>query len=456
MKAKFLILPAVLSALFSCKPAGKTTGKFSGKAGEVKLIQLDPEHGHAVATQSQHLNQLDTTVYVYAPDSSSISEYLQRIKSINASGENRLKWREDVYYGSDFLEQMVQEQKGNVVVLAGNNRKKIDYIEQAVNAGMNVFADKPMVIDKAGFDRLKNAYELAEKKKILMFDMMTERYNMMNKIQRSLMQDTILFGKLKQGSPDHPAILESSVHHFYRGGKGSRPAWYFDVKQQGEGIADVTTHLIDLTFWKAFPDQIIDYAKDIKVISATHSPVYFTNSEFSKATSLPEIPESLSPYLKDSLLEVFANGSIDYQAKGVYTRVKVDWQAVMPEGGNDLRSAYAEGTKATIFISQEYGQKQPALFIQKAENISDHEFQMHLTRVLGRLLLGYPGLSISVNDGQPAEIHIPEELLSGHDPTFQIFLSYLVSGELPKWEVPNTLAKYYITTTALEMASATK
>ncbi|MFQ8805711.1 MAG: putative oxidoreductase C-terminal domain-containing protein [Alistipes indistinctus] len=33
----------------------------------------------------------------------------------------------------------------------------------------------------------------------------------------------------------------------------TRPAWYYDVTQQGEGIADVTTHLIDLAAWKCFP-----------------------------------------------------------------------------------------------------------------------------------------------------------------------------------------------------------
>ncbi len=32
------------------------------------------------------------------------------------------------------------------------------------------------------------------------------------------------------------------------------------------------------------------------------------------------------------------------------------------------------------------------------------------------------------------------------------FLQYLQQGNMPAWEVPNMLAKYYTTTTALEMA----
>lgn len=453
MKTKPLILIALFIALFSCRQPESPADGYIAKNDKVRLIQLDPEHSHAVAAQTQALKNLDSTVYVYAPDSAAIQEYLARIQFLNESKQMPFKWHEVVYAGTDYLARMAQDRKGNVVVLAGNNRKKIDYLEQAVNAGMNVFSDKPMVINSDGFERLKKVYEEADKKHLLVFDMMTERYTILNKIQRSLMQDTILFGKLKQGSPDHPAILESSVHHFYRGGKGSRPAWYFDVKQQGEGIADVTTHLIDLTFWKAFPEQIIDYAKDVKVISASHSPVNFTEAEFTKATSLPDIPESLGSYRKDSLLEVMCNGVINYRIKGVYTRVKVDWRVIMPEGGNDLRAAYAEGTKATILISQEYGQNQPVLLVQKANNISDLKFQKNLIQALGRLLLGYPGVSVAVRNHHPAEINIPENLNSPHDPTFQIYLSYLRNGGLPQWEVPNTLAKYYLTTKALDMAN---
>ena len=47
-----------------------------------------------------------------------------------------------------------------------------------------------------------------------------------------------------------------SVHHFSKivaGAPLKRPQWFFDVRQQGEGIVDVTTHLVDLVQWEAFP-----------------------------------------------------------------------------------------------------------------------------------------------------------------------------------------------------------
>lgn len=78
MKPKLQLLFVVLFVLFSCKQSGEKTARFSGNDGEVKLTQLNPEYGHAIATQSEDLKQLDLTVYVYTPDVLSISEYLER------------------------------------------------------------------------------------------------------------------------------------------------------------------------------------------------------------------------------------------------------------------------------------------------------------------------------------------------------------------------------------------
>ncbi len=455
MKTHILIVSILIFGLSSCKKDTKSDWKFSGKDGEVKIIQLDPTHSHAAAAQNEQIDQIDTNVYVYAPDRKELEAYFGQIKSFNSRESCPTRWNEVVYIGKDFLEKMVQEKRGNVVVLAGNNRIKIDYIEHAVQAGMNVFSDKPMVIDKAGFERLKKAYARAEQKGILMFDMMTERYSLLHNVQKSLMMDSLFFGKIQTGTPDHPAIFESSVHHFYRGGKGNRPSWFFDVSQQGEGIVDVTTHLIDLTFWKTFPDETIDYMKDVKVLSARHWPVIITSHEFSTATSLTEIPASLKPFMKDTILEVFANGSINYQVKGINIGVSVEWRAATPKDGNDLRYALAEGTKATLIIKQEYGHKRPLLYVQKGPDLSENEFQSNLVQAVARLQKIYPEISLS-KESESTEIVIPSDLELSHDPTFKVFLGYLVKRDMPEWEVPNTLAKYYITTSALEMTKEKK
>lgn len=451
MTTKQIMILLTFSLLYACGLKKNEHGIEKAKA--IRMIQLDPTHSHAAAAQNDQLDYLDSTVFVYAPDTNAIEPYLRQIKSFNARNENPTNWNQQIYFGSDYLQKMVADKKGNVVVLAGNNRLKIDYIEHSIQAGMNVFSDKPMVINQAGFERLKKIYQLADQKGLLLFDMMTERYSLINRVQQSLMQDSMLFGKLTKGTKTHPAIYESSVHHFYRGGKGSRPAWYFDVLQQGEGVVDVTTHLIDLAFWKSFPEQAIDYHKDIKVLDANHSAVLLTKSEFSAATSLPGIPLSLAPYMKDSMLSIFASGNIVFNVKGVYAAVNVEWRAATPKGGNDIRNAYAEGEKCIVLIEQAFGRNKPRLCIQKRAYVSDKDFKEQLVKSFAKLQKDFPGISWS-EDGNCIQINIPAEIELKRDITFKVFTDYLLHHSLPKWEVPNTVAKYFITTTALEMAKA--
>ena len=58
--------------------------------------------------------------------------------------------------------------------------------------------------------------------------------------------------------------------------------------------------------------------------------------------------------------------------------------------------------------------------------------------------------------GDGWHIVVPDKCRSGHEAHFrnvmEAYLQYLAEGRLPEWEVPNMLAKYYITTRALELA----
>ncbi|MCB6666162.1 putative oxidoreductase C-terminal domain-containing protein, partial [Phocaeicola dorei] len=79
-----------------------------------------------------------------------------------------------------------------------------------------------------------------------------------------------------------PSVIMESVHHFFKTVSGKpliRPAWYYDVEQQGEGIADVTTHLIDLINWQCFPDKTIHYQSDVTVNAAKHWATPITLAE---------------------------------------------------------------------------------------------------------------------------------------------------------------------------------
>ncbi|MEO8885337.1 MAG: putative oxidoreductase C-terminal domain-containing protein, partial [Mucilaginibacter sp.] len=291
------------------------TGSVIGqtKRDAVKLITLDPGHFHAALVQKTMLPDIDATVHVYAPKGDDVQQHLDKINAYNERKDDPTRWKEEVYLGNDFFDKMIAEKKGNVVVMAGNNQKKTEYIKRSIDAGFNVLGDKPMAIDKAHFEMLKAAFVDAAKKKLVLYDIMTERYEITNTLQREFAMLPQVFGTLKKGTPANPAVEMESIHYFYKYVSGSvltRPAWFFDVNQEGEGLQDVGVHLVDLAQWLCFPDKIVNYKRDIQFNDAKRWPAEVTLSQFSAITKMPGFPAYLKKnVVKDSILKVYANGS---------------------------------------------------------------------------------------------------------------------------------------------------
>src|SRR5213078_3905973 len=114
-----------------------------------------------------------------------------------------------------------------------------------------------------------------------------------------------------------------------------RPAWFFDVTQEGEGIVDVTTHLVDLIQWECFPEQIIQPENDLKMLSARHWTTALTSEQFKKVTGLDDFPDYLRKEVTDGSLHVLSNGEFTYRIKGVHAKVAVTWKFEAPQGAGD-------------------------------------------------------------------------------------------------------------------------
>ena len=169
-----------------------------------RLITLDPGHFHAALVQKFMYPDVDPLVHVYAPGGDDLAEHLKRIERFNTRADEPTHWREKVYTGPDFLDKMLAEKPGNVVVIAGNNARKTEYILRSVQAGLNVLADKPMVITPGEFPRLQRAFAVAATNHVLLYDIMTERHEITTVLQRELSQQPALFGELVKGSSDEP------------------------------------------------------------------------------------------------------------------------------------------------------------------------------------------------------------------------------------------------------------
>ncbi|MGF7216939.1 putative dehydrogenase [Spirosoma lacussanchae] len=453
------------AALFAACQSSQSTDKTRSDTNTIRLITLDPGHFHAALVQKTMYEGVDSTVRVYAPDSqgngpSDLQLHLDKIQGYNSRADNPTRWKEDVYRGSDFLANMLATQAtpGDVVVMAGNNRLKTDYIAQTVGAGFNVLADKPMVISASNFDKLKDAFATAGQKNVLLYDIMTERYEITTMLQRAFSQQAALFGTLEKGTPANPAVTKESVHHFYKNVSGSiltRPAWFMDVAQQGEGIVDVTTHLVDLVQWACFPEQSLDYQKDIRLTSARRWTTDMTLSQFRTITKQASFPDYLrKDVVKDSVLRVYSNGEINYQLRGVHAKVSVTWAYKAPEGAGDTHYSIMRGSKANLIIRQGAEQQyKPTLYIEPV--VGNSTLEASLNSVLPAIQKEYPGVDVK-KTGAGWEVIIPEKYKEGHEAHFgrvmEKYLTYLKAGSMPAWEVPNMIAKYYTTTQALELA----
>ncbi|GEP94003.1 putative oxidoreductase C-terminal domain-containing protein [Chitinophaga cymbidii] len=424
---------------------------------QVSFITLDPGHFHAALVQKSMYPGVDSVVHVYAPEGNDVASYLGMIEQFNSRAEAPTSWKEEVYKGPDYFEKMLAEKAGNVVVLAGNNGKKIDYISKSIAAGLNVLADKPMAITPEGFATLQNAFKTAAEKKVLLYDIMTERYEITSMLQRELSQLPGVFGTLQQGTAEEPAVIKESVHHFFKYVAGKplvRPAWFFDVTQAGEGIVDVTTHLVDLIQWTCFPEVTLDYTKDIAIDSARRWPTKLTPAQFKLVTNTDAWPDYLQKDLQDSVLNVYANGEINYTLKNVHAKVAVMWNFQAPEGTGDTHYSLMRGTKANLLIRQGAEQQyKPVLYIQphQPEDGESKAWQDELQQVLSK----YPGVTVQ-KAAEGWEVIIPEKYKTGHEAHFgevtKKYLRFLQEGSMPAWEVPNMIAKYYTTTEALRKA----
>lgn len=425
----------------------------------LELVVLDPGHFHASLLQKNTLGDLSDTVRVYAPEGDAVEQYLSAVESYNQRAENPTSWLEQVYIGNDYLDRMLTDAKGDVVIVAGNNRKKTDYILSAVRNGYNVLSDKPLAISGSDFDRLRQAYEEARRNGILVYDMMTERYDAVNIIVRELLHCSELFGTLQTGTADKPSVTMESIHHFFKNVSGVplvRPAWYYDVEQQGEGIADVTSHLIDLLFWQCFPDEPIRYASDIEVLGASHWPTPVSEDQFRSSTGEKMFPPYLKKYVKDGMLEVMCNGTILFRVKEAYVGMKVVWNWESATG-NDTFSARMSGSRAALEIVQDASTdfvKQ--LFVRRNPDSDEATFDASLRNAVAALQQSYPGLAFEKVASDRYRIDIPSSLRPGHEIHFGLlakrFLQGVRTGDIPDWERENTLSKYYITTTAVELA----
>ena len=397
-------------------------------------------------------------VHVYAPLGADLLAHLTRVAGFNNRAENPTDWELDVHAAPDHRDRMLREKPGNVVVLSGRNRAKIDHIQAAVNAGLHVLADKPWVIDAEDLPKLDAVLERAEKKKLVAYDIMTERYEITSVLQRELVNDEGVFGTAVAGSAEEPGVFMESKHYLLKMVAGAplrRPPWFFDVLQQGEGLTDVGTHLVDLATWILFPGKGIEHRAGVKVLSGKRWPTEMSRDEFAKVTGEADFPEYLAPVVHGSRLDYFCNTLVSYTVNGVHVKLNVLWDLQAAAGSGDTHLAVFRGSKARVEVRQGAEQNyRPELYVVPTSGADS--IRAALDAKVKALQGRFAGVAVK-ETGTEFQITIPDRFRIGHEAHFaQVtnqFLMYLNDpASVPAWERANMMAKYFVTTEGVRMA----
>jgi predicted dehydrogenase len=426
----------------------------------LRFVVIDPGHFHGALVQAEMYETVAPVVQVYAPFGPDLLDYLGRINRFNRRAERPTRWQLEIHACPDFLERLAREQRDEggttVAIIAGRSRGKLALIEAALGAGMHVLADKPWIIRPDDRPRLAAALSAAARSGRVAYDIMTGRFEITSILLGALVRDADVFGAPLAGSPDEPAVVVTSGHHLMKrvdGVPNQRPAWFFDIAEQGEALADIGTHLVDLTHRTLFGDDVPDAATDVRMLAARHWPTRVSLAQFRQVTGEARWPDAVTGALAGDALDYGTNGRLDYAVRGVHVRFETVWNWEAPPGGGDTHHAVFRGNRARVEVRQGamHGERRALVVVPQADIAGA------LERRIAALQAAYPGVGLE-RQGAEWEVVIPDRHRVGHEANFaqlaRRFLGYVARPDsLPAWENLAMLTKYGVTTEAVALAA---
>ena len=153
-------------------------------------------------------------------------------------------------------------------------------------------------------------------------------------------------------------------------------------------------HLVDRVHETLFPEQPLDWQRDIEILAASRRPTLVSLAQFRELTGESGWPDDLASWVRRDVLEYFCNGRVDYRVRGIHVRLEVrwDWQA---EQGDDIHHALYRGTRSRLAVRQGAVERfRPELYVLPDEDIS-----AALERRIAALQPAIPGLASKLGIG---------------------------------------------------------
>jgi len=416
------------------------------------LVILNPGHFHAALTLRERHPLINDDIHVFAQDGPDVDQFVQLVHAFNDRAENPTHWTLYVYRGADFLEKLLVERPGQVVIVAGRNSEKMPFIHLLHEQGFFVLGDKPWLIDGRQMASLRKVTSSPP----LAMDIMTERHEIANRVQRALAREPAIFGVFRVEG-DEPAIAIRSVHHLYKLVNKQplqRPAWYFDPAEQGEGISDVTTHLVDLVHWLTDDGTRFDFERDVEELAARQWPTVIPREIFSRITGLVDFPAFLHERVVDGELRYLCNAALSYRLRGIPVEIETLWGLEEAPGGGDLDRSVLRGTRCELIITQ--GPETQFLTTLSVNPVaSTKAYADTLAKWLDGMQKEFPGLGFEPA-GTGFRIQIPQALRTTHEQHFaavlHTFMTYLDEDKWPRNLGAALDTKYTLLARALELS----
>jgi predicted dehydrogenase len=419
------------------------------------LMFLEPGHFHAALTLRERHPLVSDEVVVYVSEGPGdggggreVVEFLNLLEAFNRRPQRPTRWRVVVRAGPEPLTRLLQERPGDVVILAGRNDRKMALVRRLHDGGLHVLADKPWITSAAALPDVRHVLGGGAR----VMEMMTGRHAATSRVAERLVREAEIFGEFDTGG-DEPSIRLASAHHLEKSVNGAplrRPAWYFDVRVQGDGLADIPTHLVDQAQrFVGAHGAATDREAELLAARRWSSPV--PRALFTRVTGLADFPPELRADVEGDVLAYAGNAELSFRLRGVGVHLTTRWDLTEPAGGGDANSATVAGTEAHLRVEQ--GPRtgfQRRLFVEPRGHGS--RLGAALQRAMTAWQPDYPGLA-AVATPEGFEIEIPAGPGTGHEGQFPLvldeFLRMIDGGRWPDERAADTLAKYELLARAL-------
>ena len=243
-----------------------------------------------------------------------LAEFLTLVEAFNRRPERPTRWQTVVRTDADPLARLLKDRPGDVAILAGRNDRKMALARQLHDAGLHVLADKPWLTSAAALPDVRHVLSGGAR----VMEMMTGRHAATSSVANRLVGDRDIFGAFATGD-DAPAIRLASVHHLEKVVNGAplrRPAWYFDVRVQGDGLADIPTHLVDQA-QRFVATHGVATDTGLELVAARRWSTPVPRALFARVTGVGDFPAEVRGDVDGDVLAYAGNAELAFRLGGI-------------------------------------------------------------------------------------------------------------------------------------------